>query len=130
MSMSPSALNQSLLYFLTEEVVAPRPTEWEVSLHTGDPGPNGTDNEVDDSAYARRPVEFVVDDSDPEAPFATNSIDVVFAAAVGAYVVTHVVVWGDSAVLDVQQLVAARTVGVGGQAQFAEGDILIGGISR
>ena len=107
----------------------PRPTGWEISLHTGDPGVDGLDNEVADVEYARQSVEFVVDDTSPDTPFAQNDTHVVFPPAAEEYTVTHLVVWDtDGNILVPQPLRVPRTILVAEQAQIATGEIKIGAL--
>ncbi len=128
MAMSAYATLQSLKYYLTTEPPASRPTTWQVSLHTGDPGPDGTANEVTDAAYVRQTGAFATDNTDPDAPFADNTGLISYPAAAVGFTATHMVVWGTgSNPLVIQRLVTDRVVGVGVQAQFAVGEIIIGG---
>lgn len=69
-----------------------RPTGWEVSLHTGDPGAAGTANEVGGGVgYARRPATFTA----AAAGAATNTATITFGPASGAGfgTVTFAAVW-------------------------------------
>lgn len=127
MAMSPAVLADSLAYYLTTDSPITRPTAWTLSLHTAAPGSDGTANEVTDSGYARESASFVVDVSDPDAPFAENDALVTFDAAVVAYTVTHVVVWGDSTPLVIQALQTDKVINIGEQAQFAIGELVVGG---
>ena len=126
MSMSAHSTQESLTYFFTGDALTGRPVAWEVSLHTDNPGQYGGDYEVYDAAYTRQSVTFALDTGGSVAAVA-NAAPVVFPAALVPYEVSHIVVWGDGQALDVQRLVTNKTIGVGVQAQFATGDIQIGG---
>lgn len=128
MAMSADATADSLRYYFTADSVSSRPATWEVALHTGAPGLNGEDNEVADSAYARQSGAFAVDVTDPDAPFADNTGLITYPAAVAAYTVTHISIHatgGDC--LAVLRLVVDKAIDVGVQAQFAVGEIILGG---
>lgn len=128
MSMSAFATLDSLTYYFTAIAPAARPTSWEVSLHTGDPGVDGTANEVADAGYAREPGIFAVDNTDPTLPFVDNTGLIQFGAAVTGYTATHVVVWSNAGnPLSIQRLTADKVIGVGVEAQFAVGELIIGG---
>lgn len=128
MAMSADATADSLKYYFTAGAVATRPSAREVALHTADPGPNGGSNEVVDAGYARQTATFSVDETDPDAPFAENTGVITYPAAVTGFTVTHISIHatgGDC--LAVMRLVADKVIGVGAQAQFAIGEIIIGG---
>lgn len=128
MAMSADATADSLKYYFTAVSVATRPSAWQVALHTADPGVNGADNEVADAAYVRQSGTFSVDVTDPDAPFAENTGIITYPAAVAAYTVTHISIHatgGDC--LAVMRLVADKSIAIGAQAQFAIGEIIIGG---
>lgn len=128
MSMSPFATLDSLTYYFTAGSPATRPVAWEVSLHTGDPGSDGSANEVADAGYAREPATFATDNTDPDLPFADNTGLIQFGAAVTGYTASYVVVWsGAGNPLSIQRLVADKVIGVGVQAEFAVGELIIGG---
>lgn len=126
MAMSNALLEDTLVRYLSTGVVIARPTAWTISLHTSDPGEAGTANEVTDSAYARQAISMAVT-TGTENPLATNATVVTFPAAVEGFTVTHVVLWGDSTPLDIQQLRTNRIIAVGEQATFAVGEYNIGG---
>lgn len=129
MGMSVLLTRESLKYYLTVESTMARPTGWEISLHTGDPGVDGLDNEVEDVAYARQPVDFALDDTSPDTPFAWNTTQVVFPPAEEEYTVTHLVVWDtDGNILVPQSLRVPKTILVAEQAQIATGEIKIGAV--
>ena len=123
MAMSNALLEDTLVRYLSTGVVIARPTAWTISLHTSDPGEAGTANEVTDSAYARQAISMAV----TVGPLASNDTVVTFPAAVEGFTVTHVVLWGDSTPLDIQQLRTNRIIAVGEQATFAVGEYNIGG---
>lgn len=128
MAMSPWLVKDSLTYYLTGDVVATRPTGWELSLHVGAPGPDGTDNEVDDANYVRQSVTLEVDESDPLRPFAQNDTDVIFPAAAVGYTVTHLVVWDSNGnALTIQPLRTPKLIAATESATLATGELVIGG---
>ncbi len=127
MSMSPYTLEQSLRYYLTASTVNARPTTWEISLHSGDPGPDAANNEIAYAGYARQSASFSVDVTDPDAAFAANSALIEFPVSATPYTVTHVAVWGGADALVIQQLNSSKTITAGVKAQFAPGEITIGG---
>lgn len=127
------AQQQTLLYLFTEEAVAPRPTQWFVALHTGEPG-GGGDNEVTpalDPAYSRQEVTFEVT---PEGVRyqAGSEQDVTFGpAGEGAgYVATHVSVV-DSAtegiILAAAPLPVPIPVTEGGMVTIPLGELVVEG---
>lgn len=127
MSMSPHTLEQSLRYYLTASTVNARPTTWEISLHSGDPGPDAANNEIAYAGYARQSASFSVDVTDPDAAFAINSTLIEFPGSTTPYTVTHVAVWGGADALVIQQLNSSKTITAGAKAQLAPGEITIGG---
>ena len=127
MPMSAAVTTDSLRYYLTTDLVGTRPTAWTLSLHTGNPGTDGTANEVAYTGYARETVAFDVDVTDPDLPEATNSADVVFDVNTAAMVITHLVVWGDGEPLVVAPLVSPKTVPADTPATVAAGELIIGG---
>ncbi|MGS0735571.1 phage tail fiber protein [Pseudomonas sp. GG8] len=129
--MSPDLIASSLAYYFTADASVPRPSAWQLSLHTATPGGNGTANEVTDSAYARQSVTFSDPDlANPLFPLVSNSALVSFPAASSSYTATHVVVWDvtRSAPLVIQRLIADKAVPIGSQAQLAIGELKIGGV--
>lgn len=127
MGMSKLLTSDSLKYYLTGESVMTRPTGWELSLHTDDPGEDGLDNEVGDATYERQSVSFEMETSAFGEPYAQNDSLVAFPPADAAYTVTHMVVWDTSGtVLVIQPLRVARTIAATEQAQVAPGEIKIG----
>ena len=127
MGMSAYAKLETLVYMLTTGTVDTRPTSWEVSLHTADPGTDGTANEVTDANYARQSVTFVEDVTDPAAPFLENSALITYPDADAGFTVTHFVVWDNADNPHViQQLRTAKTIAIGEAATFAAGDLTVG----
>ena len=129
MAMSPLLVKDSLIYYLTGDLVTiSRPTGWEISLHSGAPGPDGTENEVTDANYTRQPVTFAVDDSNPLRPFAHNDDDVIFPDADNSYTVTHIVVWDAGGnILTNQPLRTPKLIAAEEPATLATGELVIGG---
>lgn len=126
MGMSRYLTRESLRYYLTAEPATPRPTTWELSLHSDDPGVDGTNNEIDDTAYARQAIAFEELDNAWGEPYAQNDGEVAFPPADGPYTATHLVVWGDNEALIVQALRTPRIIGATEQAIVATGEIRIG----
>lgn len=129
MGMSRTVTEDSLTYYLTGESVLPRPTAWEMSLHTGAPGVDGLDNEVEDAAYERQGITFEVDYTATGDPFAQNDGMVVFPLADSGYTVTHIALWSDAGTLIVTQpLRTPKVIATAEQAQVAPGEIKIGAL--
>lgn len=122
MPMSQGITTDSLKYYLTADAVAARPVAWTISLHAGDPGADGTANEVTDSGYVRQSIAFTV-----VGQVASNTATVTFPAAVLAYNVTHVVVWGGSSPQVIQALRTTKSIAPGVQATIAAGELTVGG---
>jgi len=129
MSMAPITAQESLTYYFTALTASARPAGWNVSLHTGAPGNNGAANEVTDSAYARRPATFTLDNTDAAAPLVSNTANVAYAAAATGYTATHAVVWDttNNRPLAIQRLAADKVIAAGSSAQFSPGELIIGG---
>lgn len=129
MAMSPALTLDSLKRYLTMSQDSARPTSWAVSLHTGAPGNAGVANEVSDSAYARQPVVFEVDESDSSAPVASNLSTIAYGAASSGYTAAYAVVWDvdNNKPLVIQRLVTEKVIASGEQAQFSPGELKIGG---
>lgn len=127
MGMSSLLTEDSLKYYLTSDVVMARPTGWELSLHTDDPGIDGDDNEVADTGYARQGVSFEMQTNTLSEPFAQNDTLVVFPPADDGYTITHVVVWDVLGMpLVIQRLQTPKTIITNEQAQVAPSEIKIG----
>ena len=87
------ASKEYVQYFFTDEVLAtPRPTEWEIALHTASPG-TGDLAEVTELGYTRVDVAFEAYIQPVEGKYweAQSVADVVFPAGQpgGPYTVTH-----------------------------------------
>lgn len=126
MGMSNAVLADSLTYYLTTDSVAARPAAWTVSLHTGDPGEDGTANELAYAGYARQAATFVLSEA-PATPKASNDTALTFPASTAGYVATHLAVWGGSTPLVIQQLRSSKTVPADETAELAVGELTIGG---
>lgn len=129
MGMSALLTEDSLTYYLTTGSVITRPVAWEISLHSADPGVDGTANEVTDANYERQAIDFTVDITDPDVPFAENDALIEYPAADANYDVTHIVIWDSLGnVLVPQPLRVPKTVLATEQAQIAAGEIKIGAV--
>jgi len=129
MGMSALLTEDSLTYYLTAGSVITRPVAWEISLHSDDPGVDGTGNEITDANYARQSIDFVVDTTDPAAPFAENDVLVEYPVADADYSVTHIVIWDSLGnILVPQPLRVPKTILATEQAQIAAGEIKIGAV--
>jgi len=127
MGMSAYAKLQTMLYSLTTDAVATRPTSWTLSLHSGDPGTDGTANEIADANYLRQSIAFSEDVTDPANPFLENSAVVNFPAAAAAYTVTHIVVWDNADNPQViQQLRTPKSIAIAEVATLSAGELTIG----
>lgn len=116
--MNTNFSSESIIKWLfTTDTVPTRPTSWYLALHDGDPGPDGTANEITDANYARQAVYFVADEYYSGNYGAYNDEDVTFPAAAATYDVTHVTVFdaatGGNALV-VLELGLPRTVTAGG----------------
>lgn len=130
MGMSKLLTGDSLAYYLTNEPVMVRPTGWELSLHTGDPGIDGTANEVGDTAYERQSITFEPMTTALGDPYAQNDAMISFPTADSGYTVTHMVVWDNNGnVLVIQSLRVPKTIAPSEQAQIAPGEFKIGDIA-
>lgn len=129
MGMSTVVLKDTLLYHFTAETVQTRPAAWQISLHTENPGLSGADFEVSDAGYARVTPVFLLDETNPDEPFIYNSTLLSFPAAVSGYTARYMVIWNDTVdtPIVIERLAADKVIGVGVQAQFAIGEIKIGG---
>ena len=104
---------------------ADRPTQYQMSLHNGDPSESGTDNEAAGSGYVRQPIVFAVPvDSSPTT--ISNSVVVEFEdMPAGSW--SHSFLWG--MVSSVWQpmgrgtFVQARTTTSGDTVRFGIGDV-------
>lgn len=94
MSASENLSLQALSYYFTTDAVDARPTTWNVSLHSGDPGPLGADNRItvaDDANYADQSATFASSDQGDYYRVA-NTAAINFPVAATAYSATHAVI--------------------------------------
>lgn len=90
-----------------------------VSLHTGDPGEDGTANEVVGGSYARQNATF-----DAPTDGATSNSATIRFDDMPAVTVTHVAIWDSSGTpqcLYVGALSASKTLTAGDPFEFAAG---------
>lgn len=70
------------MFFFSDSPGVIRPTEWEIALHTGDPGTYGSENEPFTGPYTfyeRQDVSFTIDAHPSNTHyFATNTADITF----------------------------------------------------
>lgn len=137
MSNTSHSSQEIIRLLFTTEALAARPSAWFVRLHTGDPGIDGSANEVSgatDPDYAATAVtwtESVVADLSR----VSNSAEVAFPAsgAAGNYAIQFISIWGAATggnCLARLPLVPARTIAPAGIARFPIGEIIIeGGIN-
>lgn len=121
----------------TTTALAARPTGWYVRLHTGDPGVDGTANEVTgatDPNYAATAVTW----NEEEISGITrvsNDAEVAFPASggVSSYNVQFITIWSAASggnCLARLPLVPARAVAPAGILRFPIGEIIIEGASN
>lgn len=137
MSNSSYSSQEIIRLLFTTVALAARPTSWFVGLHTGDPGIDGSANELTtatDPNYARTAVtweESVVSDLTRVA----NDAEVAFPAsgAVGSYTIQFITIWDAATAgscLARLPLVPERAVAPAGILRFPIGEIIIeGGIN-
>lgn len=121
------------LLFSTESL-EPRPTEWYVAAHTGDPGIEAADNEVStgsDANYERQPIEFELSEASGITS-AMNNAEVAFpaSAAAGNYTVRAISVYTEATggtALAVLPLDPPRVIQPGGMLRFPVNEIIIEG---
>lgn len=137
MSNTTRSSREVIRLLFTTVALAARPTAWYVGLHTGDPGVDGSANEVTgatDANYARTAVtwdETVVAD----LTRVSNDAEVAFPASGGAssYNVLFVTIWDAASggnCLARLPLVPARAVAPAGILRFPIGEIIIEGASN
>lgn len=102
--------------FLFTSEPAPRPTEWFLSIHTGEPDDG---NEVKGKGYERQAVKF----SKSSNRAVTNTSDMTFGPALANPwgTVTHIAIWDapkGGRMLDRCKLGMSRTIQVGEGIQF------------
>lgn len=129
MSMTNACEELVLTWLLTTTAVDRRPVDWELSLHTADPGEAGTANEVGtgvDADYARQPLTF--DDPVANSGRVLSDLAATFTAASDAttHTVTHAVIWDLTNVvaLYVGELIVPRTRVASQDTTFAAGDVI------
>ncbi len=137
MSNSSHASQEIIRLLFTTTALAARPTSWFVGLHTGDPGIDGSANELTtatDPNYVRTAItwdESVVSD----LTRVENDAEVAFPAsgAAGSYTIQFITIWSASTggnCLARLPLVPARAVAPAGIVRFPIGEIIIeGGIN-
>ncbi|MDG9927410.1 MULTISPECIES: hypothetical protein [unclassified Pseudomonas] len=91
MSNTAHSSAEVIKLLFTTESLEPRPTEWYVAAHTGDPGIEAADNEVstgNDANYERQSIEFDLSEASGITS-AMNNAEIVFpvSAAAGNYTV-------------------------------------------
>jgi len=124
MSSFTDALETDVLtHFFTSATAPTRPTAWHLSLHTSDPGEDGTGGEISGNAYARRPIVFAVSGNN-----ASNNAVVEFAEASPSTwgTITHVGVMTAStggSMLAYGALAASRVVAAGDVLRVQTGDL-------
>lgn len=128
MSMTNACEELVLTWLLTTTAVT-RPVDWELSLHTADPGEAGTANEVGtgvDADYARQPLTF--DDPVANSGRVRSDLTATFTAASDAttHYVTHAVIWDmtNAVALYVGELNPPRTRVANQDTTFAVGDVI------
>lgn len=126
-ALSNYAENLLLAWLLTAGA-ATRPTAWYVALHTGDPGEDGTANEVTtgtDADYVRQAVTF--DTPSGGQALSSNAPSWTVATGSSGYTVTHASVWTAStsgSCLLKGQLLAARALVADDVFTFDTGEIV------
>lgn len=125
MPKSESWATSMISLALLNQPVSP-PASHYVGLHYGNPGPNGSQNELSGNGYQRAGVSFV---SAGQAGVAVNSSTVVFGQATDNWpLVTHMSIWtaqSGGTCLYTTQLVSPLSIPAGSQARFLAGDILV-----
>src|SRR5690554_6163419 len=118
MNTSIFSSEQILKWLFTAVAMGTRPTSWYVSLHTGDPSLDGSDNESTDTNYARQAVAFTASQDTAGDPWqAENDADLVFPGMASATTITHVAVFDATTggnCLAVFELPLSRSVDAGG----------------
>lgn len=99
-ALTTHAKQQLLKYGFTTDAMGTRPTAWTLALHVGDPGNDGTANEVTtgshDANYVRQSIAMQFDGAGAY-PIVENGASLAFPAmAVGvSHTITHYSIWGD-----------------------------------
>ena len=127
MGFTTDGLTLVLNYAFTTETVS-RPTAWKMALHTGDPGADGSANEVDtgtDADYVRQSVTFAAESggrclNNLAASWTVNS-------GSAGYTVTHATVWdvtGTPVCLMSGELTVHKTLAASDVQTFSVGQIV------
>lgn len=138
MSNTAHSSAEVIKLLFTTESLEPRPTEWWIFAHTGDPGITGEDNEVstsNDANYEPQQLEF---DKFEESGITSvkNNAEIVFpvSAAAGPYTVRFVTVrsaLSGGVGLAVLPLNPPRVIEPGGiPLRFPVNEVIIEGYSR
>lgn len=137
MSNTTQSSQEVIRLLFTTVALAARPSAWYVGLHTGDPGVDGSANEVagaTDANYARTAVTW--DESVVSGlTRVSNDAEVAFPASGGAgsYNVQFITIWDAASggnCLARLPLVPARAVAPAGILRFPIGEIIIEGASN
>lgn len=126
MSLSNFSENALLNWLFTAESMPTRPDEWYVAIHDGDPGEDGTSDELvagDDANFVRKSVTFGVSTVGQSPSLGAVSWD----PTAGTHVVTHISIWDaitGGNCLTTGALVVPRTVTNGNPLAIVAGDIL------
>jgi len=125
---SPYLENAALRHFLRGNVggdAAVRPTQYQMSVHTADPGENGVNNEAAGGSYARQPIAF--GETTGSSPTVIPTSVVVEFTDMPAGTWSHGFLWGDIdstwEPLGRLNFVSAHTTASGNTITFLAGDI-------
>jgi hypothetical protein len=128
MSLTNAGEELLLAWMLTTTSVT-RPVDWEMSLHTADPGEAGTANEVStgvDADYVRKDLTF--DDPVANSGQVLSDVAATWTADAGAttHTVTHAVIWDKTNAVPLisGQLLVPRTIVASAVTTFAIGDVI------
>lgn len=127
MSALTNAAENLILAWLLTTGTATRPTTWYVALHTGDPGEDGTANEVttsNDADYERKAITF---DAPADGQSGGAAVSWTVNAASAGFTVSHISICtaatGDTAVMK-GAMPAARVLAANDVLTFNAGDII------
>ena len=117
-----------LVTWMFTTTAATRPTAWYVALHIGDPGEDGTGDEVTtslDSDYVRKAITF----DDPSGGQSLSDSQVAWTVNSGSagYTVTHASIWDASTAgncLIKGALLVSRTLAADGVLTFEIGEVI------
>ena len=130
MSDLTSAGADLLVTWMFTTTAVTRPTTWFVALHTGDPGEDGSANEVlaaSDANYARKAVTF--DDPVTDSGMVLSDAQVSWTVDAGSagYTVTHASIWdtvtGGTPLMK-GALLVPRTLAANGVLTFSIGEVV------